>query len=357
MKYSLLLSIIFYICGLFYLVFGSNITAANVRSKTNRLFVYMTSSLTAWSFARAISVSAPTAQSSAFWQSLSVVGWGTFYSFFLHFVLTLTKFKSRLNNKIIAIIIYFPALINLILFSPLGILGPDRFQMVPTDFGWISTNPFDMAEKWLVTYYGIFMTLGFFIFYRWWLKLEPKTPLKRAATVFTKSTVITFIVAAILELLPRILKSNAPLKANFIVMLIPVTTLYFTYSNSGQMLEKSRDVGVSRESKELLAQDRLRLLQTVTTIFTTGSALSFMVGYFGMNKPIVGELIISGVLLVLGIFVRFIPLITKKQCFTEHIVYDCMCSEFNVYHVYKFCYRCFDNLGDIHTVSFVYSHS
>ncbi len=90
---------IFYICGCFYMVFGLHTVAANVKSNVNRLFVTLTSSMAIWSFAYSISTSAPTAEASAFWQCFSVFGWGVFYSIFLHFVLILTRFESRLPKR------------------------------------------------------------------------------------------------------------------------------------------------------------------------------------------------------------------------------------------------------------------
>jgi len=58
MKYDFVLSVIFYIFGYFYAVFGSYIVVTNATSKINRLFLSLTSSMAIWSFAYSISNSA-----------------------------------------------------------------------------------------------------------------------------------------------------------------------------------------------------------------------------------------------------------------------------------------------------------
>lgn len=82
MKYDVIISIILYICGCFYMVFGAYMLAINVKSYVNRLYVFTTSSMAIWAFAFSISTSAPSAEVSALFASISVLGWGVFYSFF-----------------------------------------------------------------------------------------------------------------------------------------------------------------------------------------------------------------------------------------------------------------------------------
>ena len=74
MNYSLILSIALYICGCFYMVFGAVIIAINAKSKVNRMFIHLTSSLAIWSFSYSISTSVPTAEMSAFVRSFSAFG-------------------------------------------------------------------------------------------------------------------------------------------------------------------------------------------------------------------------------------------------------------------------------------------
>jgi hypothetical protein len=156
MKHDLLLSIIFYLCGCFYMVFGASTINNNAKSNANRLFLLLTSSLAIWSFSYSISNSAPTAEASAFWRSFSVFGWGVFNSIALHFILVLTKNESRLNKRNMYIMLYLPAFINIILFGPFGYFFEKQYIMEQTEFGWMNMAPIHIGGFWLNSYYIVF---------------------------------------------------------------------------------------------------------------------------------------------------------------------------------------------------------
>lgn len=172
MKYSLMVSTIYYICGVFYIFFGLYAIASNVKSHINRLFLLVTSSMAIWALAYALSNSAPKAEWSAFWRSMSVYGWGIFHNLLLHFALILTNHKLRLNRRIVHAMLYLPALINIILFAPFGYLGARQYQMVPTDFGWRNVLPANTGQHWINFSYIMYTVITFILLIRWWKNLN-----------------------------------------------------------------------------------------------------------------------------------------------------------------------------------------
>jgi len=168
MKYSLYVSILYYLCGFLYMGFGTYAVDTNAKSGVNRLFVFMMSSTATWAFAYSILASAPTAETSVFWGCMSVFGWGIFYSIMLHFVLILTKIEIRLNKWVLHTLIYLPAVINILLYAPFGYLAEKQYHMVDSDFGWINVLPIDMGKLWFVIYYSVFSIVTLVILIRWW---------------------------------------------------------------------------------------------------------------------------------------------------------------------------------------------
>ena len=152
MKYSLSLSILYYLCGFFYMGFGTYTVDVNANSRVNRLFVLLMSSTGSWAYSYSLSTSAPTAEASAFWKCLSVFGWGVFYSILLHFVLLLTETKIPIRKWILHTIIYLPAVINILLFAPFGYLGAKQYHMVESDFGWVNILSGNAVNIWLISY-------------------------------------------------------------------------------------------------------------------------------------------------------------------------------------------------------------
>ncbi len=313
MEYDLILSIIFYICGCFYALFGAYMVSINTESKVNRLFVMLTSSMAIWSIASSLANSAETAEKSALWKCISVFGWGVFFSLLLHFVLVLTKTESRLNKRIMYVALYLPSVINIVLYAPFGFLGEKQFKMMWTDFGWVNKLPLNAGTIWLNVYPIVFTVLSTLLIIRFWKKLEPRTLMKRQTTILLISFPMALLSGALTDILPDILGKQSFPKVTIVFLIIPVTTLFVASRNHGLFLERKPSVRVLREAGELQDSDRLRLFQMVTVVFEAGALVSFLVGYYGMKGKLLNEFLLAAFLLVSGIFVRFIPLITKKR--------------------------------------------
>ncbi|HHU49451.1 MAG TPA: hypothetical protein GXZ37_07010, partial [Clostridiales bacterium] len=314
MKYSLLVSTLYYICGFFYMIFGIYAIVSNAKSRTNRLFLITTGSMAVWSFTFSIAASAPTAEASAFWRCVSVFGWGVFYSLFLHFVLILTKTKSRLNKRMMFALIYLPAFINVVLFAPFGFLAVEKqYQMVQTDFGWVNMLPINMGGIWFIAYYSVFSITSIILLIRWWIKIKSHTPLKRQATYFLISILLPFFLGIATETLPNIIGITIFPQMVIIFMIVSVATLFLALRKFGILFERTNTEFLPLDSDILLEESRLRLFETVASIFTIGAVGSFFVGYFIAGENLANELLLASVVLILGIFLRFIPLISKKH--------------------------------------------
>ncbi|NLM19974.1 MAG: EAL domain-containing protein [Clostridiaceae bacterium] len=308
------------------MVFGACTIATNAKSKVNRLFLVLTISLAIWSFSHSISNSAPTSEISAFWRSFSAFGWGVFSSILLHFILVLTKIKSRLNKRNMLIVLYLPAFINIILFGPYGCLIEKQYKMIQTDFGWMNMAPMYTAGIWLNLYYVIFSIISLILLINWWRKLESHSPEKRLAKHFLISVIFLFAIEAAIDMLPDILDKKFFPKLPVLFLLVPTIMLFVVLKKFGLLKgRRRRKTYTLSEIKNNLDGDRLRLFQTSTVIFLLGGALSFFVGYFGMKGMLEYELLIAVTLLLIGIFARFIPLITKRHSI-QNAIFLAICS-------------------------------
>lgn len=313
MKYDLALSIIFYVCGCFYMVFGASLVTNNAKSKANRLFLFLTTSLAIWSFSYSISNSALTAELSAFWRSFSVFGWGFYNSVLLHFVLVITKVENRLNKRKMLVMLYLPSVINVILFGPYGYFIEEQYKMVQTAFGWMNMAPMYGAGIWLNSYYIIFSLATLILLINWWRNCELHTAAKWAAKHFLISITTLFILEFAIDALPDILDKKFFPKMPVIFLLIPTMMLFIVLKQFGLIVERERHIYSLPEIEKNLEGDRLRFFKMASAMFMTGGSISFLIGFFGMQGKLENELLLTSVLLLVGIFVRFIPFITKKH--------------------------------------------
>ena len=231
----------------------------------------------------------------------------------LHFVLILTKAKIPFKKQNMLAIIYLPAVINILLFAPFGYLAEKQFQMVETDFGWINVLPINMGNIWFITYYSIFTLVILILLIRWWRRIEPQDPQKRQATYFLISILFPLVLGVATETIPDILGKGSFVELTVVFLMAPVTTLFSTLKKTGLLLEKPVDISLPLKSDQLADADRLRMFRTVASIFTAGSAVSFFIGYFAMKRTAENEILLAATLLSLGIFIRFIPRITRNH--------------------------------------------
>ena len=95
MEYApLVFSLLFFIAFAVYLFFGMYIIQMDPKANTNRLFLLVCVSLCLWSFGFCFANSAPNLGVCMFWRRVSALGWGSIYSFLLHFVILLTAGKN-----------------------------------------------------------------------------------------------------------------------------------------------------------------------------------------------------------------------------------------------------------------------
>ncbi|NLL92144.1 MAG: diguanylate cyclase, partial [Ruminococcaceae bacterium] len=317
MKYSLILSTIFFLLGFFYMVLGAYTVASNTKSGTNRLFLVLTSSMAVWAFTCSISNSAPTAEFSAFWACLSVFGWGVFYNILLHFTLIMTnsRFRPKSTGKII--LFYLPAAINIILFAPYGILAEKQYKMEQTDFGWRNTLPANLGQHWINTYYIIYLSITFTLLIRWLRKLEPKSPLRRQVRHFILSMIFPFIAGTITDIMPEYLGLIRIPKIAITFLFVPTYVLYRTLKKHGILLDREREefspaVSGSLSGIAISEESRFRLFETATAAYIAGALGSFYTGYFLAGNDIVPEFILAFSVFVFGVTLRFVPYIIKN---------------------------------------------
>ena len=320
MKHDIMLSVIFYISGCFYMFFGAYAAVANIKSHVNRLFLWLTISMAVWSFTYSFANTAPTAEAGAFWKNMAAFGWGTFYSIIFHFILVFTKTNIRFNKRITLTLIYLPALINIILFAPFGLFAETQDQMVRANFGWANVAPLNPARIWFIVYYSVFSIASLLTLIRWWQKIKPKTPLKRQATYFLISILIPLILGVSTETLPQILGLGIYPNLTIIFLTVPITTIYIASRRFGLILENQRETLLNIETAKPTERDRIRLFQATGIMFMIGSALSFLVGYFGIGRPLKYELTLSLSMFAASVFTMFIPRITRKHTVQDAIL-------------------------------------
>ncbi|MGI6580145.1 MAG: EAL domain-containing protein [Saccharofermentanales bacterium] len=307
-----MLSIIIYTIGFLYVLFGIYAILLHKRGTINRLFLLITISLAIWSFSYSIALAAHTAEESIFWRCVTVFGWGIIYSIVLHFVLVLGE-SRLLNKRITFVVIYLPAIINVILYAPFGLFGPKQYKMVQTEFGWLNTFPTTIDGYWLFLYYIVFGVVSIILLFRWLGKVESNTFLKKDVLKFKLSFYLTVILGLVTDILPDILGIKVFPKIAVIILFIPTIATFTALKRFGLFLEREKTAPEFLTYGRLMPNDRLALFRIVGFIFITGSDISFLIRFFIMRGSLKIEILLSLIPLFMGILTMLIPIFTKNQ--------------------------------------------
>ena len=272
----------------------------------------MTISLAIWSFSYSVALAAHTAEQSIFWRCVTVFGWGIIYSIFLHFVLVLGN-SRLLKRRMTLVVIYLPAIINIILYAPFGIFGPKQYKMVQTQFGWVNTFPTTVDSYWLFFYYIAFGVVSIVLLFRWLGKVESNALLKNDVFQFKLSFYLTVVLGIATDILPDILEIKLFPKIAVLILFIPAIALFLTLKKFGLFLEKKKTAPQYLTYGRLMTNDRLILFRIVGYIFIASGVISFLIGFFIMRGPLEIEFLLSLRPVFMGIVTALVPIVIKNQ--------------------------------------------
>ncbi len=314
MDYNTLLSIIFFLCGSFYMFFGIYTIVGNSKSRTNWQFLFLMASMSIWAFAYSFANSAPTAEKSAFWTSIGVFGWGMFYAFFLRFTIILADKERRFNNRLLTFAFYVPALITIIIFGPLGFLAGVRYEFMPTDSGFFNFILTNLGQLWVALYPSIYTVISLVLLIRWWKTIKKHSPLKIYVTYFIISIIIPFMVGIFIGIFPRFFGLEEMPRITVIFLVPPAILLFITLRKFGMLLERKTKRDFSPLNPKTTAEEsRFRLFQTAAAIYGIGAAASFLSGYFLADGKFINEFMLSLTVWVFAIFLLLVPYMTKNK--------------------------------------------
>lgn len=108
------------------------------RAILNKLLLLTCISLCLWSLGLSVANTASNMESCLFWRRVSAVGWGSFFSIMLHFILALTSPKYNLRQNKSHLLLYLPAIISLYAFALSNQITATQYNLVQMDYGWVN---------------------------------------------------------------------------------------------------------------------------------------------------------------------------------------------------------------------------
>ncbi len=197
----------------------------NYKKPINRVFFLLSFSMSIWAFCYSVATSAHHSETAMLLNRISVLGWGTFYSFLLHLTKLLASGNKKISKKYLAFM-YLPVAFMLLVFGLFDI-ARNQFEIVQSTWGFTSVTPATFYNFIFNIYSLFFGMLAIYNVMTWQKKIERKNRLK-----LVKITTILFFIAFVLSFLTDVvmirLLSYEIIQMTIIWIFIPILFLFYT---------------------------------------------------------------------------------------------------------------------------------
>jgi len=307
-------SLLFLITTVVLLFYGLFVLSQNIKSTLHILFFIICLCLSVWSFSLSISNTAHDYETCLLWRRVGSLGWGTIFSFLLHFIIILTDKADILKKKWIYILIYLPAVLNVFIFGLYSKIAVNQYNLLKTSSGWvnITCNTF---WNWLFYIYNLsFFLIGFAMLFHWTTGLKEKDK-KRQGHIICFLFLCSVLMGTMSEV---IINSVFSIKIPQIVPLffiIPITELLYCIKRYGFMLRKNNN---DYYDFSILSEDsRERLYLNFSIAFLLGAFVNIGSMYFTKREPLKSVLIFSGFMILIGIGLQVIQQLNIKLSYKD----------------------------------------
>jgi len=222
-----ILTILYFLCGIIYVILGIFTLLNDSKNKLNRLFSVNCMNLAYWAFMTCLingSIDAKTASSFYLYSTFS---WATFYCLFLHYIIILTGKKDYFKRKLVYLVIYFPAFVAIFLY----VFQPETAQnFSQTNLGWIYIASMDKGFIW-ENFYGIYyfysMIAVIYCLFKWCKNSKIIRERKQAKLILITTSITTIIGGIIDIVIPRFTRPLMP-SIGIIVIVIPIIGIWYS---------------------------------------------------------------------------------------------------------------------------------
>lgn len=308
-------SLLFLITTAVLLFYGLYVLSLNIKSSLHILFFILCLCLSVWSFSLSISNTAQNYETCLFWRRVGTLGWGTFFSFLLHFIIIITEKADILKKKWIYILIYLPAALNVFVFGLYEKIAVKQYNLIETSSGWVNVccNTF---WNWMLYAYDLsFFLVGFTLLVRWAVKLEEGDK-KSKAYLICLLFACSFVAGTLSEV---IINSMFSIKIPQIVPLlfiIPMTQVLYCIKRYGFMLKKKNSD--SSDFHSILNEDsRERLYLNFSIAFLLGAFVNIGSMYFTKRANLEPVLLFSAFMIFIGIGLQAIQQLNIRLSYKD----------------------------------------
>ena len=304
-------SLIFFMAFAVYFMFGIYILHFNIRSVLYRVFFLCTIALCIWAFSFCIANSAANYETCLFWRRIAAIGWGTVFSLFLHFVIIVTEHNQWFRHKWIYIVLYLPAAINIAVFTLIGDIAIEQYNLINTSMGWVNISHNTVWDWFYNVQYLGFSTISLILLMQWGVKSKSRDN-KKQSTMLSISFVVSIFLGTLTEFVINIVSDHKIPQVAPLIILILISAMFYCIRKYGllSLPDKDKDPGMG---KILSEATRSKLYLYITRAFFFGAFIHFCAPFYTGRETLLSIILFSAVLLFFGFLLQFIQILNISE--------------------------------------------
>jgi diguanylate cyclase (GGDEF)-like protein len=279
----------------------------NQKAALNRMLFAVCISLCFWSFGFAMSISAPDATTALLWRRDAAIGYATLYANILVFLLIMTGRGKLLRKWWLSLLLYAPALLNILIFCVLNTTVAYEYNIVRVAYGWTNITVPTIWDILFYVYYAGYIVACLAIAWLWKKNSSDKKVTRQA-----KLIIASFLIALVLGTVTDVVMStiHQPLLPQMapVIILIPVSVFFYCIKRYGLMHSETND-----SNQDILSnQTRTQLLDYLSGIYMFAGIGSFFFVFFFAGDSLFRAILIAGALILIGLIIYLIQHIRSE---------------------------------------------
>lgn len=317
MMVSQLNTFIFYLTFVFYASFAVYILLMNIHSSRNRTFFFICLTMSVWTYTIILMNLYKDYNTTLMLRRIGTIGWGTMYSFLLHFCIIMTERRHILKNKLAYGAVYLPALINLYVFALSPSIAPKQYDLIWTGTSWINAHIENFLYWYFNIYYLSFSLISIVLILTWGIKTKDYKK-KQQSKIILISFIVALGVGTVTDIVLQKFYLDQVPQIGPILIIIPI--LAVLYSIKKYELMKKPDINKEAEEGSILSDERrikfYHYLGLTFIILSIGNWVQIL-----FNPEIFDTVVFfSTTLLLIGNILIVIPSLTISQDYQDNIM-------------------------------------
>ncbi len=273
-------SLVFFVVSLIYTITGAYAFCLNKKNRINKIFLLICLSLAEWAmcFSLVNSVGADNFEFAMFFTRISVFGWGIFYSLAYHFIKLIINPDKKIPLKTY-ILIYLPALLNIIFFTCFGELSERNLGLQYTGSVWLFHGKLEFFYGFFLTYAVCFAFLTVFKGLLW--QYNPNNPrADNKSKIVAYMFVLVFVLGTSSEVIINKILGHQIIPLTVVWLLLPILFMF-------PILLKHRIIKPKNDMNTYQILDE----QKQETIFNLSGGIYLIIAYITLflNYYVVGH--------------------------------------------------------------------